>query len=264
MTVPAIVAPGALLRSPVEGPLVPDGRLFGFGGLHGGLALALLTAAMQRRAAPDAVLRGASARLHRALAGEFTVTTRVLRPGGVTTVAAEAASAEGVHVDASAIFAGPYAAGGPVLAPPAPAAPPPGDCEIFRIPPEFVPISEFWEIRPVGANRPYAGCAEPELTAWVRLLEDDEAPDVHRLMLLMDALAPAYAAVLGDLRLVPTMEMSVRTGDGLASASSPWVLLRARTRSAGVSGWNDETIDAWDPQGAHLGSAHQLRLLRTS
>ncbi|XVQ14896.1 thioesterase family protein [Spirillospora sp. CA-255316] len=271
MTTAAPMPPGVLLRAPDDGPIVPDERLRGFGGLHGGLALALLTSAMQRHA-PGLVLRSASARLHRALTGEFTIVTRVLRPGRVTTLAAEAiagdqgadgaAAGEGPQVDASAIFAEPRAVDGPVLAPPAPAAPPPPECEIFQIPPEFVPISQFWQIRPVGPNRPYAGGAEPELTAWVRLLEDDDPPDVHRLILLMDALAPAYAAMLTGLRLIPTVELTVRPGDGLAGAGSPWVLLRARTRSAGASGWNEETVDAWDPTGAHLGSAHQLRLLR--
>ena len=151
---------------------------------------------------------------------------------------------------------------GPPLAPLSPPAPPPESCEVFEIPPEFVPISVFWQIRPVGANRPYAGGTEPELTAWVRLLEDEEPPDVHRLILLMDALAPAYAAILPSLRLIPTVELTVRPGAGVATASSPWVLLRARTRSADASGWNEEIIDAWDPAGVHLGSAHQLRLLR--
>ena len=271
MTTAAPVPPGVLLRSKDDGPIVPDERLRGFGGLHGGLALALLTSAMQRHV-PGLVLRGASARLHRALNGEFDIVTRVLRPGRISTLAAEAvatgrgadgvAAGEGPLVDASAIFAEPRTVDGPALAPPMPEAPPPSECEIFQIPPEFVPISQFWQIRPVGPNRPYAGGAEPELTAWVRLLEDEEPPDVHRMILLMDALAPAYAAMLTGLRLIPTVELTVRPGDGLAAADSPWVLLRARTRSAGASGWNEETIDAWDLSGAHLASAHQLRLLR--
>jgi hypothetical protein len=116
------------------------------------------------------------------------------------------------------------------------------------------------EIRPVGHNRPYAGCPEPELTAWIRLTEDDEPPDAYRLLLLMDALAPSYAAVLTDLQLIPTVELTVRPGQGLQHASSPWILLQARTRWANPDGWMDEQIDAWDPDGIHLGSAHQLRI----
>ncbi|ETA02674.1 hypothetical protein ThrDRAFT_01246 [Frankia casuarinae] len=34
----------------------------------------------------------------------------------------------------------------------------------------------------VGPNRPYGGGAEPTLTAWIRLREDDHPPDTNRLM----------------------------------------------------------------------------------
>nr|WP_275563840.1 acyl-CoA thioesterase domain-containing protein [Streptomyces sudanensis] len=130
------------------------------------------------------------------------------------------------------------------------------------MPPEFVPISVSMEIRPVGTARPYAGGPDPELVAWVRLLEDDAPPDVFRFVFLMDALAPSYAAVLSELVLVPTVELTVRPGAGLAGASSPWVLLRARTLAATPGGWVDEQIDAWGPDGTHLGTAHQLRVVR--
>ncbi|MFC6561097.1 hypothetical protein [Nonomuraea cavernae] len=115
---------------------------------------------------------------------------------------------------------------------------------------------------PRGTNRPYAGGAEPELTAWIRLLEDDEPPDVHRLALLMDGLAPSYAAVLSELALLPTVEFAVGPAIGLLRTASPWVLLRARTHRASADGWVDEGIDAWGPDGDHLGSARQLRLVR--
>jgi hypothetical protein len=70
--------------------------------------------------------------------------------------------------------------------------------------------------------------------------------------------------VLTDLQLIPTVELTVRPGQELQHASSPWILLHARTRWADTDGWMDEQIDAWDPGGAHLGSAHQLRVARTS
>jgi hypothetical protein len=40
------------------------------------------------------------------------------------------------------------------------------------------------------------------------------------------------------------------------------VLLHARTRAASGDGWIDEEIHAWGPDGTHLGSAQQLRLIR--
>jgi Thioesterase-like superfamily len=258
------VTPGALLRQLPAGPIDAERHLWGFGGLHGGLTVALLTAAMRRGAPDGARLRSASARLYRPLGGAFGLETALLRPGRVTRLAAQASAHGRVHADASAIFAAEESAACPPITPLPVPAPPPSDCELFVIPPEFVPISAFMEIRAVGQNRPYAGCSAPELTAWIRLTEDEEPPDACRLILLMDALAPSYAAVLTDLRPIPTVELTVRPGHGLQRASSPWLLLHARTRCANAAGWVEELIDAWDPDGVHLGSASQLRVVRGS
>jgi hypothetical protein len=262
MNTSTFAAPGKFLRDLGDGVIVPDPRLNGFGGLHGGLTLALLTSTLQRQLPDDARLRSASARMHRAVTGEFRISTRPLRQGRISTFAAEAADSEGTLVDASAIFAEPREGRNPALVPRIPSVPAPGECEVFQISPEFVPITAHLEIRPADANRPYAGAATPNLTAWIRLVEDDIPPDVHRLIVLMDGLAPAYAAILTDLCLIPTMELTVRPADGLCQATSPWVLLSARTRSADTSGWNEEVIDAWDPAGVYLGAAHQFRLRR--
>ncbi|MEV0592743.1 thioesterase family protein [Nonomuraea cavernae] len=255
--------PGALLRAaPLDDLIETGAHLRGFGGVHGGLTLALLTTAMAERA-PGALLQNVTARYLRPLGGEFRIEVPEERTGRtMTALAARAVTEKGVHVDASAIFAAPRRASWPPVTPSAPAAPPPEDCEVFTIPPEFVAISTSMEIRPVGPNRPYAGGAEPELTAWIRLLEDDEPPDVHRLTLLLDGLAPSYAAVLSELALLPTVEFAVRPAIGLQRTASPWVLLRARTHRASADGWVDEGIDAWGPDGDHLGSARQLRLVR--
>ncbi|MCC3771898.1 thioesterase family protein [Streptomyces sp. UNOC14_S4] len=238
-------------------------HLNGFGGFHGGLTLALMAAAMQDEV-PDLALRSVTARFHRTLGNAFRVETSRVRAGRtVTSFAAQAITAEGTHVEASAVFGTPKPAEWRTFAPAAPAVPPPEECELFVIPPEFVPISRYLEIRPVGAARPYAGGDEPELTAWIRLLGDERPPDAPRLVLLMDSLAPSYAAVLSTLAVVPTVELTVRPGDGLGRADSPWILLRARTRTADADGWVDEEIDAWDRDGTHLGSAQQLRIIRS-
>lgn len=131
--------------------------------------------------------------------------------------------------------------------------------DVFQVPVDFVPIAAATEIRPVGSRRPYASGDRAELTAWVRMAEDDLPPDGLRLIFLLDALAPSYAAVLSELRPVPTVELSVRPQP--AQPTSPWVLLQARTVAAS-GGWIDEHIDAWDVDGTHLASGHQLRVLR--
>lgn len=257
-----LVSPGALLRRPTARVIDPGRHLRGFGGLHGGLTLALLATAMRRQAPPGSQLRTATTRLHHPLTTSFEIETAVERTGPTAALAAHARQDGVIHATATGVFGATRPAFAPAFSPSPPAAPPISDCERFVVPPDFVPISAFMEIRPVGPNRPYAGGHQPELTAWIRLLEDDEPPDAHRLMLLMDALAPSYAAVLTDLRLIPTVELSVRPSPALEEANSPWILLHAASRWASDDGWLQEDIDAWTPDGVHLGSATQLRLVR--
>jgi hypothetical protein len=254
--------PGVLLGQAVPGHLVLGEHLRGFGGIHGGLALALMTSAMQGQAAGEP-LRSVTARYHRAIAGEFRIEVTSIRSGqAVRTLTARATGHKGLYADATGVFGPPLRARWLLAAPPPPAAPSPADCAVFPVPPEFVPISAYLEIRPVGPSRPYGAGTEPALTAWVRLREDDHPPGTSRLILLMDALAPSYAAILSTLVPIPTVELTVRPSENLTRASSPWVLLQAQTRAASADGWIDEDIQAWGPDGAHLGSAQQLRLMR--
>jgi hypothetical protein len=268
----AVRAPGAVLRrgpGPAGETVELGGHLWAFAGLHGGLSLALVTAAMQEQAG-GAPLRSVTGRFHRTIRGPFAVEASQVRAGrALTACAGRVTSDRGLHIDASATFAPAGAVSrGPALSPAFPAPPPPGECPRFVPPPEFVPIAEQFEIRPVGPNRPYAGGTEPALTAWIRLVEDDEPPDAARLVVLVDALAPSYAAVLPDLRPIPTVELTVRPATPLVvggrdgRAASPWVLLHAETRVATPDGWIEEHTDTWGPDGTYLGSAQQLRIVR--
>jgi hypothetical protein len=255
--------PGALLRAASFDGLIEVGRdLRGFGGVHGGLGLALLTTAMQRQVT-GALLRRVTARYLRPLGDIFGIEVSVERAGRVmTALAAHAVTDKGINIDATAIFAPPSQAPLPSVIPPAPAVPPPEECETFTLPAELVAISTSMQVRPADTNRPFAGGGKPALTAWIRLLEDNEPPDVHRLILLMDGLAPSYSAILQEPLPIPTVEFSVGPAAGLDHATSPWVLLRATTHQAGPDGWVHENIDAWGPDGTHLGTGRQLRLAR--
>lgn len=210
----------------------------GFGGLHGGLTLALLARAMRQDAPDDTRLRSAKVRLHRPLSETFEIDTQVVRSGRVTALAGQAGKDGAVQADAAAIFGAERPASFRPVSRQRRQHRRRQTAKLFAIPPEFVPISTFMEIRPVGHNRPYAGCPEPELTAWIRLTEDDQPPDAYRFLLLMDALAPSYAAVLTDLQLIPTVELTVRPGQELQHASSPWILLHAGPAGrAPTAGW---------------------------
>ncbi|MFI2346281.1 hypothetical protein ACH492_04295 [Streptomyces sp. NPDC019443] len=151
------------------------------------------------------------------------------------TVSAE--TDKGVHVEASAIFGAGSDADWPLVAPAGPESPAPEDLEVFAIPKEFLPIVTSVEIRPVCVSRPYAGGKEPELTAWITIVEDDDPPDVLRFVSLMDVLAPSYTAILSTLAFVPTVELTVRPGVALAQTSSHGSRCgRGRSRRARAAG----------------------------
>lgn len=234
--------------------------LWTFSGAHGGLVLSMLTTAMRERA-HGRRLRQVTGQFRRPLRSEFEVD--VVEDGlgkTVTWLTAHARAKGAAAVSASAVFA----EGALQLAPFAPAmpsAPPPEQCPVFTVPEEFVPFARRTEIRPVGMARPYSGGDQPELLTWLRFVEDELPPDDERLIVLMDSLAPSYAAVLSALAPIPTVTFSVTPGLGLGAAASPWVLLRARTEVSRGDGWLVERLDAWAPDGAHLGSGEQVRLV---
>jgi hypothetical protein len=260
LTATQATTPGVLLADRPTGRLTAPRSLWGFGGLHGGLVLAQLTQAMEAEVR-GGLLRSATARFGRPVRDEWSIETAVTRTGRTaTTAVAQATSERGVNVEASATFSAPSDGRWTTVAPPMPPVPGPEHRDVFTIPPEFVPFAAHTEIRPATDTLPFSGSPEPELVAWIRLVEDERPPDLPRLITLLDALAPSYAAVLDDLALAPTVELTVVPADGLVLARSPWVLLRAVTRAVTASGWIDEVIDAWSPDGTHLGSAHQLRV----
>jgi hypothetical protein len=105
---------------------------------------------MQRQAAGEP-LRSVTARYHRAIAGKFRIEVTSIRSGqAVRTLAARATGQKGLYADATGVFGPLLRAGWPPVAPRQPAAPPPGDCEVFPVPSEFARISAYLEIRPIG------------------------------------------------------------------------------------------------------------------
>jgi Thioesterase-like superfamily len=259
----AAIPPGRWLEQSEPGDTIQaPPHLWGFGALHGGLTLAVLTRTMQQAGADDGLVRSVTGRLHHPINAPFTTTTAHPHRGRATAEATDHAT--GTTLTSASLVSSPArSASFPVLASQCPTAPPAAKCQPFVVPPEFVPISAFMQIRPVGRNRPYAGGEHPELTAWVRLTEDDHPPDLHRMIVLLDALAPSYAAILTELHPIPTVELTVRPAHRLDQATSPWVLLHAATLSATPDGWLHEHIDAFDPTGMHLASADQLRTTTT-
>lgn len=253
---------GALLAETPRGEIEVPPEMWGFGGVHGGLATALAVSAM-RELVDLPRLHGVTAQFARPVDGPLTVHAELVRAGRSASVATAEVRTRGRRaLTLSAVFgARSSKRRAPEVAPIAPDVPPVDACDVFEIPLEFVPFARYTEIRPTDAARPFGAGPEPELTAWIRFVDDDVPPDELRLVTLMDALAPSLTAVLSDPAAAPTVELSVHPSVALARASSPWVLLRARTRLAEPGGWFSEQLDAWGPDGTHLGSAQQLRLL---
>jgi hypothetical protein len=230
---------------------------WGHGGLHGGLALSLVASSM-RRTVPDHALRSITGQFHRPIRETFAIESRVIRSGrSVGAVQATGSGSAGICLTATAIFGSDQEHGAPVYAPDAPDVPGPDSLSTLQGLDE-VPVLSQVGIRPVGSIRPYAGAADPTMTAWLRVKGREAPIDPYSVIFFLDALPPSYTAALTQPRSVPTLEFSAHVTSGIPT--SRWVLVRSRTVRAGAGGWVTESIDAWDPEGAHLGSAQQLRL----
>jgi hypothetical protein len=238
-----------------------DPTWWSWNGAHGGLSVALVVGAMRRAVDGDVPLRSVSAQLVAPVNDEVRFEADVLKRGRSVVMARGAALQDGrPHVTASAVFGN--AGRGPlVAAPPAPVSPPIDSLEPFFVPVDWLPFTAHTEVRPVGDARPFASGTTAELTAWVRLTDDDRPVDEARLIVLFDCLAPSVAAVLPAMAAVPTIELGVQLGSAVRTAASPWVLVRCRTDVGAEDGWCTDRLDAWGPDGTHLGSAHQVRLV---
>lgn len=141
---------------------------WGFGGVHGGLALAMLTRAMRTKASGQA-LRRVTGHFRRSLRGEFEIDVREDHAGNsVRWLSARAHQNDSTCVLASAVFATPGDTRPRRVAAEMPHAPPPSSCPLFTVPSELVAFAWRSEIRPVGIARPYGRGDHPELLAWLR------------------------------------------------------------------------------------------------
>lgn len=234
---------------------------WGFGGLHGGVALSLVASAA-RVSVPSQVLRSITGQFHRPIRDTFAIDSQVIRSGrSAGAVQATGSAPAGICLTATAIFGSDQEPGSPVYAPRPPDVPGP---DSFPTLPGLteVPVLSQVDVRPIGSIQPYAGASEPTMMAWMRVKGLDGPVDPCSVVFFLDALPPSYTAVLTQRRPVPTLEFSAHLSS--SDSTSPWVLVRSRTIRVSEGGWVTESIDAWDPEGAHLGSAQQLRLAVTA
>ena len=261
--------------------------LYGFGGLHGGAVAALLLAQMQPTVAPD--FRPVEITTHylSPVTEPPAVRVEVLREGVRTTqVRAIATVGDNPVATAEAVFSraqtrpADSARALPVLTPTLPSGITAiDDSQPFAVPAEFMPLARLLEIRPATPTLPFSGADEAALCAWIRLLDPGHGPgsDRHptrgprirplaRLLILVDSLAPSYAALLRGLTPVPTVRMTVHFSPeahrDASTGDDGWVLVRGNTGQAGADRWLTESLDVWTSSGTHLASATQLRTVR--
>lgn len=257
--------PEAISVPPGEAVTVSE-RLHGFGGLHGGISVAMAVAAIvvsdvdAAASASPLPVRSVHAALRRPIRSDVVVAVPEWRRGRTVHSATTTVASRGQQAMTVAATLAPPTLAIHRFGPSAPDRPPPDRCPEFALPAEFVPFGQFVEIRPTIDARPFAGGSTPTLEAWIRMRDDNAPIDLSRLIVLLDALAPSAAATMTDFVAIPTIEFTIRPHPALDTTSSPWMLLEATSEVSG-DGWVDERLTAWTPDGAHLASASQLRMV---
>jgi len=224
----------------------------GFGGIHGGLVVAALLRGAAR--ALDATPVAVTAHLYAPVAaGPLTVDAEVVmggRSAGVRARLGDAATA-GVRLARSP--------GTTVAWPPGPVSPPDVDPETLpplEIPVDFVPFSQYLDIRPINSARPFAGGETPEFDVWIRLTADIDLTPQETAAVLLDALPPGLYATRTAPVPIPTIEFSAHFPPG--TPPSRWYRLRHRTAWATDDLCVDEA-ELHTETGELAGQARQLR-----
>ncbi|WP_156759884.1 thioesterase family protein [Microbacterium karelineae] len=236
--------------------------VWGYGGLHGGLAMSVAAAAAQR-ALPGYVLRSVTGQLYRPIRESFALDVRRTHAGRrvamfeatITDRARPCATITSIL----GTSAGLAAVGDQTRnrAPIPPTVHPPFDHaeKHWTIP---VAVLQDVEVRLVDTAAADSPDDRSSLMAWVRLKAQSAPPSVASLAFFLDVLPPSHTAFMERGTPVPTVEFSAHFA-GPAPATE-WVLVRARSTREVDDGWGSETIDIWDELGTHLASARQLRL----
>ncbi len=220
----------------------------GFGGLHGGLAVAWL---LEQVVVPDA-WRPVSVSTHFLGAVRAEEDTRfeveTLHAGRTTASSAvrllQAERVRAHAVVATAVDREPDGHDGPW----SPVAdltglPSPHDLALFRPPAEVVPFGQHVDIRPTDGVLPGSGAPEPAYDAWIRLADEQHVRELGAwgsAAVLLDAMPPGLFALTTRVAMVPTTDLTVHFAPRTTSPDG-WFHVRHATRWASASACVDET-----------------------
>ncbi|OLL20658.1 MULTISPECIES: acyl-CoA thioesterase [unclassified Rhodococcus (in: high G+C Gram-positive bacteria)] len=238
--------------APAPFPIEFDSSWLGFGGVHGGLVVAALirAAAVETGATPLAVSAHFTGPVQPGpvdvavddVRGGRTVSARASMPDSVTALVRLARTVgETTWPRTGSDFGGTD----PVTLPP------------LEIPVDFVPFSQYLDIRPINAARPFGRGDNPEFEVWIRLMSAVGFAPVERAAILLDALPPGLFATMSAPVPVPTVEFAAHFAPSRAAADG-WYHLRHRTVWATEMLCVDEA-ELTDGDGHLVGQARQLR-----
>jgi acyl-CoA thioesterase len=236
-----------------------------FGGIHGGLVVAV----MLRAAELAGARRSATISVHfhsPVTAGEAELHAKVTRSGrssasvNVVLSQAKACATALVLLEGAAERAS--SAGSPLersvaLGEPMPVTTP-LDTPLLVSPPGMqLPFGEHVEIRPTGDTRPLAGGKHPVLRAWIRLRGDSQIVNpAARAAVLLDALAPSLFAVQREPIPIPTIELTIHLAPD--APVTPWSAIAQSTSWWSESYCVDDAL-LRNEEGALIAQARQRR-----
>lgn len=248
-----VTSPTTTLPASTDLPFSFDATWQGFGGLHGGLLAGVL---LQAAAAElDAVPAAITAHFYTPVPpGRVEVHVEPLRAG--RTAGARAVLGNGAVTGLVRLVRD--------LAParwsPAAAVPDtdPQSRPALEIPVDFVPFSQYLDIRPINAARPFGGGADPTFEVWIRLRPDVFLPPMIRAAVLLDALPPGLFATRTAPVPIPTAEFTAHLAPGAHDAAGEWFHLRQHTTWASADLCVDDT-ELRSAEGVLVAQGRQLR-----
>ncbi|WP_028476954.1 acyl-CoA thioesterase II [Nocardia sp. CNY236] len=231
----------------------------GWTGPHGGVIAALLIeVASQHAAVESQSARAVDLRfLGRPVDGELSLQESEYAVGRSTTVMTVRAEQSGGPIaEASITFGRTVASSVDCHAgAPAPDAPAPQDCATFALPPDIVPVSAHFDIRPATGPLPLSGADERMMCAWISLVP--ELPlSTPTLAILADALPPAIFPRLRAPVAVPTVAQSMYLH---SEPTGREPVLVQTTNASTAGGWSVDDVSIWHRDGRLLATARQTR-----
>lgn len=112
----------------------------------------------------------------------------------------------------------------------------------FRAPVGFVPVQEFFDLRPLTSIVPGSESDRPDYEMWLRIEPELSArlSPLGQVCVMLDAPPPGLLALWRDPRPVPTVELSAHFADRLPRPGA-WVHVTHRTSWARGATCVDET-----------------------